>query len=198
MPITIEQYQRMIEEGIVPEDSTIELLRGLLVRKDRGVLGEDLTYHASLHVMIVSLITRVAARINSDSCHLNVQLPVLCPPDSAPEPDGSIVRGTPHDYVTRIPVAADVSCVIEAAHSSLERDREDKLPIYAAAAIAQYVLVNLQNNTIEVHTDPDPATETYRSKATLERGQPLTLRLPGPDTMTIDAAELLPSPPAIS
>ena len=38
VPITIEQYQRMIEEGIVTEDSTVELLRGVLVREPEPCL----------------------------------------------------------------------------------------------------------------------------------------------------------------
>jgi hypothetical protein len=32
VPLTGEQYRRMIEQGIVPEDSSVELLRGVLVR----------------------------------------------------------------------------------------------------------------------------------------------------------------------
>jgi hypothetical protein len=41
MPITVEQYHRMIDSGILPEDSSVELLHGLLVRKDRGSPGDD-------------------------------------------------------------------------------------------------------------------------------------------------------------
>jgi Uma2 family endonuclease len=147
--------------------------------------------HSPLHVLVVSLLTALAARIDSGRWHMNIQLPVLCPPDGAPEPDGSVVRGTARDYADRLPGSADVSCVIEVAHSSLERDREDKLPIYAAAGIPQYVIINLQNRTIEVYGDPDPAGEQYRTRATLERGATLELRLPE-GTFAVGAAELLP------
>lgn len=192
VPITVEQYQRMIDEQIVPEDSTVELLRGVLVRKDRSVIGEDPMGHSPLHVMIVSLLTALATRINSDRRHLNIQLPVACPPDGAPEPDGSIIRGTPRDYANRLPGPGDVSCVIEAAHSSLERDREDKLPIYAEASVPQYVLINLQNDTIELYTDPDPAAGVYRTKATCARSGALRLNLGDGEWLEIRAEELLP------
>src|SRR5258705_4361722 len=97
-PITVEQYHRMIEQGTVPEDATVELLRGALVRKDRSVLGEDPTKHSRLHAVAVSLLTELATRIGDEGRHMMVQLPVCCPPDGAPEPDGAIVRGAPRDY----------------------------------------------------------------------------------------------------
>jgi len=141
--------------------------------------------------MIVALVTALASRINSDRCHVQIQLSISCPPDSEPEPDAAIIRGVPREYKTRLPGPADVSCVIEAAHSSLDRDREDKLPIYARAGIPQYVIINLQNNTIEVHSDPDPAAEQYRTKATIEVDQTLEFILPE-GRISVQASDLLP------
>lgn len=191
MPLTLQQYAAMIEQGIVPEDASVELLDGALVRKDRSVLGEDPMGHSPLHKMVVSLLAALAARINSERRHLQVQLPIACPPDAAPEPDASVVRGAPRDYADRLPAGADVSTVVEVAHSSLLRDREDKLPIYAGAGIPQYVIINLQNGTIEVYEDPDRAAELYRSKRTLDRDAVLELRLPD-GVLALAAAELLP------
>jgi Uma2 family endonuclease len=191
VPLTVDQYVRMIEQGILSEDGGVELLRGVLVRKDRSVIGEDPMGHSPLHRLIVALLTKLAARIDSESRHVQVQLPVICSPDSAPEPDGAIVRGTPRDYAARLPTGADVSCVIEAAHSSLNRDQKDKLPIYAATGVPQYVIINLQNSTLEVYSDPDPAGKQYRTRVTVERGGAVELRLPE-GAFTVGAAELLP------
>ncbi len=190
-PITIEQYHRMIEQGIIPEDSSVELLRGMLVRKDRSVIGEDPMGHSPLHATLIALLCQLATKINSEACHLRIQLPLVCPDESEPEPDASIVRGQPRDYVNRLPRASDATCVIEGAHSSLDRDREDKFPVYAAAGIPQYIIANLQSVTLEVHTDPDPAAEVYRSKVTVERSGQVALRLPGGE-ITVDTSELLP------
>src|SRR5688500_16463669 len=147
VPLTVDQYHEMVKHGIVPEDGTVELLRGGLVRKDRSGPGEDPMGHSPLHTLVVALLTALAARINGPHCHMQIQLPVSCPLDGEPEPDGSVVRGVPRDYADRIPGPPDVSCVVEVSHSSLGRDREDKLPIYAATGIPQYVLINLINNT---------------------------------------------------
>src|SRR4051812_32166015 len=121
LKLTVEQYQRMIAEGIVPEDSTIELLRGIITRKDRSVAGDDPERHSPLHALVVTLLADLAARINCERWHMTVQLPVRCPPDSEPEPDGAVMRGMPREYLDRLPDPSDVSCVIEAAHSSLGR-----------------------------------------------------------------------------
>ena len=190
--LSVQQYQQMIEQGIIPEDSSIELLRGVMVRKDRGVLGEDSMVHSPLHATIVRVLTILGSRVNSERYLLQVQLPVECPPDSVPEPDAAIVRGQPWDYEQRLPGAADVSCVIEVAHSSLQRDRQDKLPIYAVSGIGQYVLINLQNSTIEVYEDPDPQGEQYRTRRTLQRGESLSLRLPDGSGLAVPVADVLP------
>jgi Uma2 family endonuclease len=191
VPLTIEQYQRMVEDGIVAEDGAVELLRGVMVRKDRSDLGENPMGHSPLHVLVVSLLSELASRINCDRWHMKIQLPVACPPDGAPEPDASIVRGSPRDYGDRLPGPGDVSCVIEVAHSSLERDRDDKLPIYAGAEIPQCVIINLQNHTIEVYRNPDRLAEQYRTKSTLERAEKLDLLLPE-GVFTVNVADLLP------
>ncbi|MGB7158008.1 MAG: Uma2 family endonuclease [Tepidisphaeraceae bacterium] len=192
VPITLEQYQRMIDEGIFSEDSSVELLSGVLVRKDRSVIGENPMGHSPLHRLVVALLTSLTSKVNSERRHLQIQLPIACPPDGAPEPDASIIRGVPRDYPDRLPGPDDVFCVIEAAHSSLDRDREDKLPIYAAARVAQYMVINLQNSTIEVHADPDSAAGVYRTKTTASRGAMLRVHLGEDQWLDVRADELLP------
>ncbi len=191
MPLTIDQYQRMIETGIVPQDTTVELLRGVLLRKDRSSPGEDPMSHGPKHRLVVALLTKLAAKIDGPLRHVQIQLPVACPPDGAPEPDAAIIRGGPRDYAKRLPGPGDVFCVIEASDSSLDHDREDKLPIYAAAGVPQYIVINIVNDTIEVYSSPDVASEQYRTKVTLERHEELAIQLPeGP--FVIAAADVLP------
>ena len=191
VPLSVEQYGQLIEDKILPEDATVELLRGVIVRKDRSSPGEDPMGHGKRHRLIVSILTVLAGKINNDSRFVQIQLPISCPPDNVPEPDAAIVRGSPHDYSERFPGPGDVSCVIEVAHSSLERDREDKLPIYASASVPQYVILNLFDNSIEIYTDPDSATQQYRTKITLNRSQTLSLQLPS-GAFDIPAPEILP------
>src|SRR5438874_7306608 len=85
VPLTIGQY-RMIDEKIVPEDSMLELLRGVLIRKDRSSPGEDPIGHSPRHRLAISLLTLLAGRLLALGRFMQIQLPIACPPDGAPEP----------------------------------------------------------------------------------------------------------------
>ena len=41
VPWTVERYHRAIETGSVPEDTSVELIDGFIVHKDRATAGED-------------------------------------------------------------------------------------------------------------------------------------------------------------
>ena len=57
-------------------------------------------------------------------------------------------------YRRRRPLPSEVPLLIEVADSSLGDDRHVKGPLYAAAGIAEYWIVNLPGRCIEVHRAP--------------------------------------------
>ena len=59
-------------------------------------------------------------------------LTVGLPPDSEPEPDHAVVRGTIRDYRHGHPGPADVALVVESAATSLREDRAMAI-VYANA-----------------------------------------------------------------
>jgi len=144
----------LMSAGFIPEDGTIELLDGFLVRKDRSALGEDLKMVGTAHRNCVENLSLLRSRLADGLVHLQSQQPLLCAEDHTPEPDAMLVRGTLKDYVDRDVTASDVLCVIEVADSSYERDVGLKLTRYAQAGVGQYVVINLRNGTAEVYTQP--------------------------------------------
>jgi Uma2 family endonuclease len=182
----------MIDDGIIPNGAPYELLDGFIVHKDRARLGGNALRHDPVHVLAIKLLTLLAARLDNSSCHLQLQLPIALTPLYEPEPDAAIIRGTPADYRTRLAAPADVTCIIEAAHSSLARDQETKLAAYANAGIPQYVIIDLQSNSVLIYTQPDRGTATYRSKATAASDQSVALLLPNNQHLTILASDILP------
>jgi hypothetical protein len=48
-------------------------------------------------------------------------------------------------------------------------DRQRRLSAEAGAGIPEYVIVNVEEQCLEVHRDPDPASRRYRSLVTLGR-----------------------------
>ena len=158
---TVDDVQAMLRAGLLPEDASTELLDGCIVRTDKSAHGGDPRMHSPGHRYSVTQLGELSSKINSPDRHVQTQLPIVCGSSQMPEPDFAVVRGTNAEYMDRLPTAADALCVVEVADSSLERDRDEKLPAYARAGVPQYVILNLRNRTAEVHEQPDRSTGQY-------------------------------------
>jgi Uma2 family endonuclease len=75
---------------------------------------------------------------------------------------------TRRDYSKRRPLPEDVLLVIEAADSTLYRDRGQKAKLYAQAGIADYWIVNIPNRCLEIRRDPEG--DAYRAVQALHPG----------------------------
>ena len=90
-------------------------------------------------------------------------------------------------YRKRHPQPEDVFLLVEIADSTLERDQDEKLPIYARTGIAEVWIVNLNDQTIEVYAQP--GFTGYGAKTVLAAGDQASPQA-FPDA-TVDVAELL-------
>ena len=194
VPLTVEQYHRMIEQGILPEGEPIELLNGQLVQKDRSAAGEDPMTVGHEHVFVVKRLAKLDRKFERLGGHIQTQQPISIPPINEPEPDAAIIVGSEEDYRGRLPAAADVLCVIEVADSSLQRDRTQKLRVYAGAGIAKYVIINLFDRAVEVYTDPvgKGTAARYRRMETVTGNGRLELPAPRGKKLSLVVRNLLP------
>lgn len=190
LPLSVEQYDRMIEEGILAEDTAVELLDGVLVRKDRGDAGGDPMTVGEAHAYVVRQLAYLGLRLDPARLHLQTQQPVVIPGAGEPEPDAAIVL-RPITAAGK-PRAEHVSCVIEVAGTSRERDRTTKLRHYARGGIPQYVILNLHDRTAEEYLQPDPEAGSYGRRIAHAAGARLRLRLGGGDGLEVAVAELFP------
>jgi hypothetical protein len=188
---TVDDVLAVIREGMVAEDASAELLNGFIVHTDRSAHGVNPTMHSPAHRKAVRRLTALAAKIDSAERHVQIQSPVVCGIDQMPEPDFAIVRGNDDACTNRLPSGADVLHIVELADSSLERDRDEKGPIYARAGVAQYVILTLRNRTAEVYVEPDTVTCRYAQASKVTAGGTLPLRIGETETIVIDL-EMLP------
>ena len=121
-----------------------------------------------------------------------LEQPVRIPSYDEPEPDVAIVRGGDEDYEHRIPDPDDVGLVIEVSLTTLDRDRNEKLPAYARGGIPVHWNVNLVDRQIEVYTDPGPGF--YRSRTDFKPGQSVPVLIDGQFVGEIAVDSILPSP----
>ena len=166
---TVNEYDRMIEEGILSKKDNVELINGEIVAKMS--IGKK-------HALGVRRLVRLFGSTVSDRAIVDPQNPLVLD-DSEPEPDVNLLRLCEDLYATRKPRANDVLLLIEVADFSLDDDREVKGPLYARNRIAEYWIVNLIDDCLEVYRSPR-TNGTWRKKLILERGDKVEiLALPG-------------------
>jgi len=145
LPISVEQYHRLGEAGIVPERT--ELLRGFVVEK---------MIKTPLHTWMVQRVVDWLRDAVPAGLHVRQEQPLTLA-DSEPEPDAAVVEGTPEDYRRHHPNTARL--VVEVALATADLDRA-KADLYAAAAIPEYWLVLPEQRAAEVFREP--AGGSYR------------------------------------
>lgn len=181
---SVAEYHKLIVAGILTEDDNLELLDGYLVHK----MSRNPPHDAALQLLQATL----PPKLPLDWC-LRIQSAVTLP-QSEPEPDGAVVRGNTRSYVARHPGPADTGMIAEVADSTLDSDRADKGPIYAAASIPCYWIINLVDRQIEVYTVPSGATLTpaYAQRQDYRAGDLVPLVLDGVEVARIAVGDLLP------
>ncbi|MDQ3653305.1 MAG: Uma2 family endonuclease, partial [Acidobacteriota bacterium] len=92
-------------------------------------------------------------------------------------------------YSQANPQPADVLLIIEVADSSVEYDREIKMPLYAQAGIPEVWLINLPKDTLEIYSQP--LGEAYREIRLVKRGETLTAQTISSLALTIKADSIL-------
>jgi Uma2 family endonuclease len=165
---TVSDYYKMAEVGILESEERVELIRGEIFK-----MSPIKSFHASvidtLHELLV-LFLRGKVIVKS-------QNPLRIDDYSEPEPDLIIAHFHDHKYRHQHPNPEDVYFLIEVADTTLSKDRKIKLPLYAEAGIAVVWIVNLKNNSVEVHSNP--LNGTYQAMEILKIGDVLHIEALG-------------------
>jgi Uma2 family endonuclease len=174
---TVEDYHKMGEVGILGEDDRVELVAGEIV--NMSPIGWR-------HVEAVNELARVLWELTADRYTVSVQNPTVLGERDEPQPDLALLAR--HRRRGRVPTAEDASLVVEVADPSLTYDHEVKLPRYAGAGIREVWIVNLEQDLVEVYSEPGP--EAYGVVARFGRGtRVVSATVPG---LVFDVAEILP------
>lgn len=159
------EYYRMAAAGVLKEDDRVELIEGEIV--EMNPIG-------SRHAACVGRLTEVLGRLAGGEAIVWVQNPVQINDYSEPLPDVALLKRRDDFYAQANPQPADVLLIIEVADSSVEYDRDIKIPLYAGASITEVWLVNLPQEIIEVYTQP--VGDTYREIRMVKRGESLAVK----------------------
>jgi Uma2 family endonuclease len=156
---TIEEFQLMADSGIIPEDERVELIEGEII--EMGKIGRR---HAAIVRRLISLLTQKLGNF----AIIDAQNPIELGIYSQPQPDISLLRRRDDYYESGHPKPEDIFLLIEVADSSLEFDREIKIPLYWKSNITEVWIVDINNQLLEVYRQPN--SEGYQSKQTYQKG----------------------------
>lgn len=92
---------------------------------------------------------------------------------SEPEPDIVLAQPPFEKYFDKHPTPDEIFLILEISDSTLSYDRNTKGAAYARAGIRQYLLLNVQDNTLEDYREP--GADGFQSKQTRRAGNSFNL-----------------------
>ncbi len=162
--ISVKEYDQMIEYGILTTKDKVELLNGVIIEKmPKGIK------HAALN----DLVGEIFRENLGSKITVRNQNPIVLDDFSEPEPDLVLAKLPREIYFERHPAPADIFLIVEISDSTLGRDRFAKGLAYARADIRQYLILNVQDQTIEDYRQPN--ADGYQSKQTYRSGEAFNL-----------------------
>jgi Uma2 family endonuclease len=179
--ITVDEYERIIEAGVLEDPGRVELIDGEMVDK----MGKSAEHGYATKKSLRALEGRLPSGWTWRS-----EQPVRIPAFDEPEPDVTVIRGTDEDYEHKLPTPADVALLVEVSESTLSQDRGKKCSAYAKAKIPVYWIINLVDRQVEVYSCP--AKGVYQTRKDFLPGQQVPITIGGQELPPIPVDSLLP------
>lgn len=175
--LTVAQYHRMAEAGVLEPDARVELIEGEVI---------DMAPMGSRHFSAVARLNRLLIEATGAAACVSSQMPLHLGEYSEPEPDLAVLKPRPDFYARALPKAGDALLVIEVADSTLAFDLRTKARLYAVQGVPAYWVLNLAAGVLHVHSGP--AAAGYAQLSELRR--PGVMALPGIPGASVDLSEI--------
>lgn len=181
--ISVEQFHRMIEAGVLAEDDRVELIDGEM--RDMPPIGPP--HGGATNALNMVLLPKVLGK-----AVVSVQGPLVLDDGTEVYPDLLVLRMREDLYSRSHPTGDDALLVVEVADSSLALDLGTKLQKYARAGIRRYWVVDVRNHVVHDHRDVDRFGRRYRQLHSASDGT-LSVSLEGIEVQ-VDVGTLFPAP----
>ena len=177
---TVADYHRIAESGAL-DDARVELIDGIIV--EMSPIGP---VHVNLHALIVAdlsrLLSEVATVVGQGSFPFGDR--------NEPQPDVAIVAKIDRAALDRQTTPDQIFAIVEIANTSFATDSGPKARLYGRFGIADYLIVDLNENALLHYTEPHALG--YRQIMRLSQGD--TFHFARFPQIRIEAAAFLPPP----
>lgn len=166
---TAEEFERMYDIGILPEDGRFELIRGEIV---------EMPPPKPPHSGRVNRLNHLFSSKLGGSVIVSVQNAYRIDRYSEPMPDIALLIPRDDFYEMAHPCPEDVLLLVEVSHTTVSYDKNVKAPLYAESGAPEYWQVDVKKEILVVRTDPEDGD--YQNVRIFRRGENISIgKLPG-------------------
>jgi Uncharacterized protein conserved in cyanobacteria len=142
---TVQEYHLMGDAGIFGNNERVELIEGEII--EMAAIGKR---HAARVDRLADFFYELVRR----RAIIRVQNPICLDDKSEPQPDIALVQRRTDFYEESLPNSEDILLLVEVSDSTIDYDRDVKVPNYARSGIQEVWLWDLEVNCLEVYRDP--------------------------------------------
>ena len=144
--ITVDQYYRMAEVGVLAPGERVELIDGVII--DMAPIG-------SRHAGTSSQLGELLLNAVGTRAILRSQSPIRFGSTSEPQPDLAVLRRRHDYYKTAHPSAEDALLLVEVSDTSARYDVKVKVPLYARHRIPEVWIIDLTQELLHIYRRPE-------------------------------------------
>ena len=137
--ITVDEYHRMAEVGLLAPDARVELIEGVII--DMAPIGP-------LHGVAVDRLSKLLIYAAADAAIVRTQGAIRLSRSSEPQPDVVLLRAREDGYSSEPPGGADVFLVVEVSESSLQNDLQTKSKLYARHGVPEVWVLDVNGRVM--------------------------------------------------
>jgi Uma2 family endonuclease len=143
--ITVDEYHRMAEVGLIAPDARVELIEGEII--EMPPIGNP---HAAAVDRLVELL-RTAVGIHAI---LRCQGPIQLGEMSEPQPDIALLTRREDFYEHQRPTANDTLLAIEVSDTTLTYDLHKKMSLYATHGVTELWVIDVNRKRLHLFRQP--------------------------------------------
>jgi Uma2 family endonuclease len=144
--ITVDEYHRMAEVGVLAPDARVELIEGEIV--EMPPIGSR---HSAAVSQLYEILHAALGKRATVWCQGAVRLGDL----SEPQPDFAVLARREDFYRERHPTAADILLAIEVSDTTLRYDLQTKSALYARHGICEFWVIDLDGAKTHLFRAPE-------------------------------------------
>ena len=178
--ITVDEYYRMVEVGLLAPKARVELIEGEII--DMPPIGSP---HGAMDTKLTMLLVEAVGKLALVRCGLPIRLDNM----SEPQPDFALVSPREDFYEQRHPTAAETLVAIEVSDTRLSFDLGRKRALYARHGLRELWVIDLKR--ARLHLFRRPSGDEYMETSVLDA--PRTMSVEGLPGVSLDLSSLFRS-----